>query len=68
MKRSWTRKLVQGAFWLGVFSNHRRFSVLRTKRSSLAMAWLFLGRLALGAETIANWQAPATWARRGLAA
>src|SRR5438552_9246166 len=61
MTRYWTRKLAQGAFWPGVFSNHRRFSVPTTKRSSLAMASFFLGTLALGAETIANWHAPATW-------
>jgi hypothetical protein len=61
MTRPWTRKLAPGAFWLGVFSNHRRLSVLTTKRSSLAMASFFLGSLALGGETIANWHAPATW-------
>jgi hypothetical protein len=61
MTRSWTGKLARGAIWTGWFSGHRRFSVLTTRRSSLAMAWLFLGSRALGGETIANWHAPATW-------
>jgi hypothetical protein len=35
--------------------------LLTTKRSSLAITSFFLGSLALGAETIANWPAPASW-------
>ena len=35
--------------------------MLTTKRSALAMTSFLLGSLALGGETIANWQAPATW-------
>src|SRR5450759_4152043 len=61
MTRSWTRKLALGAIWPGGFSNQRRFSLLTTKRSSLAITSFFLGSLALGGQTIANWPAPASW-------